>query len=140
MAEQSFTLNFKGYWREANIASIPNHEGVYCVYECTYNKDSKTVFLNSLIYISEAEDVNQRINNHEKRMIWKAGFGQGNELCFSTAPVDYAYRDRIEATLIFKHKPPANDDYKHSFPFDKTTILITGVTDLLSQIFTVERT
>ncbi|MGB3479859.1 MAG: hypothetical protein WBB67_11945 [bacterium] len=60
-------------------------------------------------------------------------------MCFSFAHFESAYRDRVEAALIFKQKPPINDDYKDSFPFDKTTILITGASELLVPIFTVER-
>jgi len=140
MAEQSFNLNFKGYWHEANIVSIPPEGGLYCVYSCTYNKDNDTVAVNKLIYIGEADDVNQRISKHEKWQAWKSHLNSGEEVCFSTAHVDSTSRERIEAALIFKHKPPVNDDYKYSFPFDRTTILVSGVSALLVQIFTVNRT
>lgn len=52
MAEKLFKLTFDGYWLEANKGSIPKKSGVYCVYECTYNKDKDTVTLHKLIYIS----------------------------------------------------------------------------------------
>jgi len=92
-----------------------------------------------LIYIGEADDVNQRIKSHEKWPEWKYSLGGGEELCFSFAHLESTYRERVEVALIFKHKPPVNDDYKDSFPFDKTTILISGATELLFQIFTVEK-
>jgi excinuclease UvrABC nuclease subunit len=140
MSEQSYTLNFKGYWHEANVKSIPCQAGVYCVYACRHDYARNQVILGRLLYIGEAEDVNQRVKNHEKWQEWKKALGIGEELCFSAARFESANRTRVEAALIFKHKPPLNDDYKDSFPFDRTTILITGASDLLVPIFTVERT
>jgi len=140
MAEQSYNLNFKGYWRESHIDSIPFDSGIYCVYTCSFNEKTKTVIINKLIYVGEADDVNQRIKNHEKWPGWRKALGFGEELCFSFAHFESTYRERVEAALIFKHKPTLNDDYKDSFPFDKSTILISGATELLFQIFTVERT
>jgi len=139
MAEQSFNLNFKGYWLESHIDSIPSDPGIYCVYACSFNKQTKTIIINKLIYIGEADDVNQRIINHEKWPDWRKELDFGEELCFSYAHIESTYRERVEAALIFKHRSPLNDVYKDSFPFDRTTILISGATELLFQIFTVER-
>ena len=90
--------------------------------------------------IGESGDVNDRIANHEKWNKWKNEVSKGNELCFSFAYVESLYRNRVEATLIFKHKQPMNDEHKWSFPFDRTTIIISGKAVLLSTYFTVERT
>ncbi len=139
MSEQSFTLNFKGFWLESHIDSIPFDSGIYCVYACSFNKQTKTVIINKQVYVGEADDVNQRRKNHEKWPDWKKALSYGEELCFSFAHFDSPNRTRVEAALIFKHKSPINDDYKDSFPFDKTTILLSGATELLFQIFTVER-
>jgi excinuclease UvrABC nuclease subunit len=140
MTDQAFTLNFKGYWHQANIDSIPCHPGIYCVYECYHDHAKNQVLLRRLLYIGEAEDVNQRIKNHEKWPDWKKALKAGEELCFSFTSIITIHRVRIEAALIYKHKPPDNDDYLNSFPFDRTTILLTGTTDLLIPMFTVERT
>ena len=139
MSEQSFNINFRGYWLESHIASIPSDPGIYCVYACSFNEKTKTVIINKLIYVGEADDLNQRIKNHEKWPDWRKALDFGEELCFSFAHFDSSNRTRVEAALIFKHKPSLNDDYKDSFPFDKTTILLSGATELLFQIFTVER-
>ncbi|MBA7493792.1 hypothetical protein ES702_04357 [subsurface metagenome] len=140
MAERKFNIEFDGYWREKNKGSVPSRSGVYCVYECTYNADTDKVSIHKLIYIGEAGDVNKRIADHEKWDEWKEYVRSGNELCFSFAYVESSDRDRVEAALIFKHKPPANDEYKDSFPFDKTTISSSGKTVFLNTYFTVERT
>lgn len=140
MAEQEFEIKFEGYWREPNITDIPSKSGVYCVYECTHNASKSTVTIHKLVYIGEAENVGDRVADHEKWDDWSKEVRKGNQLCFSYAYVESYYRTRIEAALIFKHKPPLNDDYKYSFPFDRTTISASGKTALLSTYFTVERT
>jgi len=140
MAEQTFKVEFDGYWREPNIGGIPNKSGVYCVYECTYNENNKTVSIHKLIYIGEAGEVKDRIQNHELWSKWKKHVREGNQLCFSFGYVESDNRDRVEAALIFKHKPPENSEYIDSFPFDKTTISLSGRTALLNTNFTVERT
>ena len=140
MAEKTIDVTFDGYWRDANKGGIPAQSGVYCVYECTYNAATKTVDLRTLIYIGEADNVQDRIANHERYNDWLSHVRAGNELCFSFGGVDAAIRDRAEAALILKHKPPENTEYVDSFPFDKTTMQLTGKTALLVTAFTVYRT
>jgi excinuclease UvrABC nuclease subunit len=140
MTEQTFNLNFDGYWREQNINGIPTSSGVYCVYECTHNVNKGTVTIHRLLYIGEAADVNDRVKNHEKWNEWRRLVNRENEFCFSYAPVESVYRARTEAALIFKHKPPLNREYKDSFPFDRTTIITSGKNAKLYERFTVERT
>lgn len=140
MAARKFEIEFEGYWRECAISGIPSESGVYCAYECTHNVSEKNVSLHRLLYIGEADDVKDRVAKHEKWGQWKHETGEGNELCFSFARVGVLYRNRIEAALIFKHKPPVNDEYKWSFPFDETTLSLTGKNARLLTDFTVVRT
>jgi len=140
MAEQTFSLTFDGYWRDQNSGGVPGESGIYCVYECKYDAQEKTVSLKTLIYIGEADNVRDRIAGHERRDDWLKHVRAGNELCFSFAPVQSAHRDRCEAALIFKHKPPENTEYVDAFPFDKTGINLSGETALLTSTFTVLRT
>jgi hypothetical protein len=49
-------------------------------------------------------------------------------------------RARCEAALIFAHRPPGNTEYKTAFPFDRTTIKLSGKIDLLNPAFAVNRT
>lgn len=134
----TIAIEMEGYWREANVGGVPNKSGVYSVYECTYNKTENTVTLNKLIYIGESADVGSRLANHEKRPDWKKHVRSGNELCYSFGQVPSSTRERAEAALIYKHKPPVNTEYVNSFPFPKTTISLTGKTALLHTSFTVE--
>ncbi|WP_339171851.1 GIY-YIG nuclease family protein [Anoxybacillus sp. FSL W8-1294] len=140
MAEKIFNVDFKGYWREPNIRGIPEESGVYCVYECKHNVSNKTVTIHRLIYIGESDNVNERIKNHEKWDEWKQYVGLGRELCFSFGYVESTYRERVEAALIYEHKPPVNVEYKSCFPFDKTTVKTSGANSKLKTEFTVLRT
>jgi len=140
MAEKTIASEFDGYWRDKDKGSIPSKSGVYCVYECTYNSEKDSVSIHRLIYIGEADDVKDRIAKHGKRDKWLKHVRRENELCFSLGGVGSTDRSRAEAALIFKHKPPENDEYVDSFPFDKTTVSLSGKTALLTTRFTVDRT
>ena len=137
MATETFDINIEGYWADSRKDYIPNHSGVYFVFECTFNEVAKTVNIHSLIYIGESDEVRDRILNHEKYYDWKKYVRPGNTLCFSIGEVSESYRERAEAAYIFRHKPPENEEYTDSFPFDQTTVNSSGRTDLLDQSFTV---
>jgi len=140
MAEMTFNINFDGYWREKNIDGIQLKSGIYCVYECTYNSKEETISVYRLIYIGEANNIRDRIKNHDKRDRWEKYVRDGNELCFSFGEMKAEHRNRVEAAFIFKHKPPANEEYKEAFPFDTTTINVTGKSTGLYSIFSVRTT
>lgn len=140
MAAKTYSLTYKGYWRDKNRGGVPAESGVYSVYAGTYDAQMDKVSLRLLIYIGQAENANERLANHEKEKDWKKHLRSGEELCFSFAPVQAADRDRVEAALIHHHKPPENSDYVNSFPFDQTTISTSGANALLSAYFTVYRT
>ena len=122
MAEKTIKIKFEGYWRDEKKSRVPAQSGVYCVYECRYNQTEDTVSLITLIYIGEADNVRERIANHEKYQDWLKHVRNGNELCFSFGPIISADRERTEAAMIFKHKPPENEEYMYSFPFDGNLI------------------
>ncbi|MCK4643366.1 GIY-YIG nuclease family protein [bacterium] len=139
MSHKTITINFDGYWRDVNKNSIPNKSGIYCVYECTHNRDKENITIHKLIYIGEAGKVRDRILGHEKREKWLQYVGKGNVLCFSFGDIDNeADRERAEAAVINKEKPPVNEEYKNNFPFDSTTIKLTGEITLLHNNYTVE--
>jgi len=140
MAAQTYSIEFDGYWREKNKGSVPSKSGIYCVYSCVHNVTEKNITIKKLIYIGESENVDQRIDGHEKLPDWKNHLNSGEVLCYSFGGVSSANRDRCEAAMIYKHKPPENSEYANSFPFDKTTMNLSGKTAKLTTNFTVNRT
>ena len=138
MAAESYVLDFDGYWREPNISGLPDKSGIYGVYAATYDSSAKTVSLNRLVYIGESGDVRDRVQNHEKWPKWRRELKTGEILCFNMAPISpQEDRERAEAAMIFKHKPPCNEEYVNEFPFDQTTITTQGKNALMYSQFTV---
>ncbi len=135
--ELVFNVDIEGYWREINKSGTPNYSGVYFVYEGNYNAISNTLTLKKLIYIGESDNVKSCIETHDKRNEWLSYVRQGNELYYSAGPVETEYRSRVAEAYIFKHKPPANDELKYSFPFDQAVVISTGSTALLITYFTI---
>lgn len=130
-------LEFKGYWPENMIESMPKQGGIYCVYEVKNNYGTNTSIV-KLIYIGEATNIYDRIKNHEKWPEWRKSCSHaGSIICFTAAPIMSPDRERAEAALIYYHKPPVNDEYKYSFPFDTTTVYVTGAIGTLENMFTV---
>lgn len=141
MAAKSYSLNFEGYWREQHIGGLPAQSGIYGVYAATYNSSSDTVTLIRLIYLGEAENMRDRVKNHEKWSRWRGELRIGEELCFNAALIGQAEdRKRAEAAMIYEHKPPCNEEYVHNFPFDTTTITTLGRNALMVSYFTVHPT
>jgi len=140
MSAKTISLMFDGYWRETNISGVPKKAGIYVVYECSYNEWQNSVSLLKLVYIGKSDDdANNRIANHEKWSQWRRHCGATHEICFSFSEVTInSDRERAEAALIYQHKPPVNDQYVYDFPFEETTVRLTGKIALLSAYFTVE--
>lgn len=137
MNADTYNIELKGYWRDKNKGGIPNHSGIYFVYECTYNQDRGTVIIHKLIYIGESETVRDRIANHDKLKDWLKHVRKRNTLCYSTGKVESGDRKRIEAALINNLSPPENERKSENFPYKGITIVLTGRNALLPEMFTV---
>lgn len=108
-----YELNFNGYWIDSRISGIPKTSGVYLVYRCTYDNDG--VSLKELLYIGQAENLYERISNHDKKDLFKKQCKEGETLCYSVAEVLPNNLDIVENALIFAQKPQLNAEYKDSF-------------------------
>ena len=137
MPLREFKIEFNGYWREENKAALPCEFGIYCVYACSFNAIQKEVSISKLIYVGAAENVNEKIANHEKLGEWKGYLNYGEQLCYSFGAVEHADRARCVAAIIFTHRPPANSDYLDRFPFERTILSLTGHTPGLRSVFSV---
>lgn len=140
MAEQSYYLEFGGYWRVPNKSGLPAKSGIYCVYACTYNKQTDKVTLLRVLYIGESDNVKDRVSGHERWGDWEAELNWGEVLCFTAALISPdGARQRAEAAMIYKHEPPCNEEHVHLFPFETTTVSTSGKVALLHERFTVYR-
>ncbi len=138
----TISLAYEGYWREPNAVSIPNKSGVYSAYACTYDSAAGTVSIRKLLYIGESATVRDRVQQHLSGATgrsWKTHLLGGEVLCFAYAPIANPTRERAEAALIYKHKPPENTEYVNSLPakWSPTTVKTSGRNALLSAQFTV---
>lgn len=140
MAVQTYAVQFDGYWREPSKSGVPDQSGIYCVHACTHDTQADTVSLRKLIYIGESDNVRSRISSHEKQRDWERSLKSGEQLCYNFGAVAATSRARCEAAMVFKHKPPENTEYVNEFPFDQTTMNLSGRTALLHTSFTVYRT
>jgi hypothetical protein len=134
---QLYHLSFSGDWLEpaiAKIGGLPAVPGIYCVYAAINCMHS--IRINRLLYISQADDIQSRVRRHEKWLQWNSQLSPYEEVCFSAAKV-YTERDRIEAAMIFQHKPPCNSDHIEGFPFPATAVRLAGTIDLLLPAFSV---
>lgn len=137
--QQSFNQQINGYFIDQNSSSLPESSGIYFVYECTYNLITNSVDIKQLIYIGESEDINNRINNHEKKEEWLQHVNKGNTLCFSYTLITKE-RERVEAAYIFKHQPPVNIDHKKHYNYEATQIISSGQISLINPNFIVHPT
>lgn len=134
---KTISLNFKGYWLEDKKLSVPEGSGVYCVYAGTYHAETDRVSLRELIYVGESSDVRARLENHERLNDWKRRLRIGETLCYTVATVNASDRERAEAAVIYRHKPPCNVEYINRFPFENTYIETSGSNRFLEAAFTV---
>ncbi|MGX2031600.1 GIY-YIG nuclease family protein [Methylocaldum gracile] len=133
----NFSIAFEGYWREKKKRGMPAKSGVYCVYTCIYSGKKQTCSPQKLIYIGSSENVRDCLEDHVKQADWESHIDTGEELCFNFAPMDAETLERCAAALIFKHKPPENSEYVRDFPFDTTSLTLSGTAGFLSKSFTV---
>jgi excinuclease UvrABC nuclease subunit len=130
-------LDFDGYWLEDDKTDVPGVSGVYCVYAGKYLAEANRVGLRELIYIGESGNVRDRLANHERLRDWTRQLRTGETLCYAVAKVNSGDRERAEAAVVYRHKPPCNVEYISRFPFDSTHIEISGRNCFRETAFTV---
>ena len=135
---KTISLDFKGYRRDVNKGGLEEDAGIYCVYRCVYDKDDGTVDLKELLYIGEADNIHDRLDNHERLDDWKAHLKKGEQLCYSRAHIaDKKLRLRAEAALIYYHKPCENTQHINDFGYPETEMKLSGDCEFLEKYFIV---
>ena len=124
---KTISLAFKGYRRDVNKGGLEEYSGIYCVYRCTYNATAKEVDLKELLYIGQADNIHDRLANHERLDDWKCHLEKDEQLCYSRARVDDEdTRLCAEAALIYHYKPCENTQHKDYFGYPKTKVSLSG--------------
>lgn len=136
-------INFKfEVYDEGRYDQLPNAEGVYACFACTVNKDG-TYHCERKIYIgiTEKQGFKKRIDQHVKQdhSKWKKYYDPKTEhLVYVIAEDDTDILQTIEAALIFKNQPLANDEYKDHYQgeYKKITVECSGNKGILSDVIT----
>ena len=101
------------------------------VYRCIYDSTSDKVTLNEIIYIGQAEDLNERLNNHDKYSRFQNACESGEEICYAYANVSMDDLDIVENALVFAQKPSLNSDLVDSYNHESAAFLVEGKCKLL---------
>lgn len=137
---KTYELEFKGYLQDKNKTSLPHVPGIYCVYKGTLLPDD-TVELDKIVYLGEAEDINDRHNKreHEHYKDFVRVCGGADYVWYNAAEVlgGENERKRVENALIYKLQPEINDQGKDSFNYPQTTIKSKGDHCFIPDTFTV---
>lgn len=126
-----YIIYFKGYRRDCNKATLPHYSGIYIVYRCLYKTTTGKVILKGIVYIGQAEDLNERLNNHEKYSEFMNACKTNEEICYAYANVSLDDLDIIENALIYSQKPPLNTDLINSYNHESASFMIEGCCSLL---------
>src|SRR5689334_19966784 len=98
---QSINIVIEGYWRDQNKRGLPAYPGIFFVYQTKYNAESDMVSLINVIYVGEADNIRERVATHPLYPAWISYLNEGEQLCFSWAYVDGAFKTMVKAAFIF---------------------------------------
>ncbi len=141
MTDQILSPKILGYWTDEHRREIPDASGIFLVFRAGIDPDTKTMEVQELLYVGEHRSARYGIENDATRTTWQAFLQPDEELWYAVGLCSYLHRDRLAAAMINAHKPRFNDhsEYLDRFPFDETTVHVSGKKDKLRSIFTVQR-
>lgn len=126
-----YNILFRGYRRDSNKAGLPTYSGIYMVYRCTFNQEKQTVSLKELLYIGQAQNIQDRISHHNMHQEFIDATNDGEQICYSYAEVNEQDLDIVENALIFAQKPRLNDELKDNYNHKPAQFNIEGQCALL---------
>ena len=132
---KKYNVLFNGYRRDVNNAGLPTYSGIYIVYRCTFNEGKQTVSLKELLYIGKAENIQERILNHNKRPEFMAALIEGEQICYSYAEVKEQDLDIVENALVYAQKPRLNEELVDSYNHEPAQFNIEGKCSLLNYTY-----
>ena len=99
-------------WHYGQSSSFPESSGIYCVF---------SEHLGDLIYIGQASNIRERIQNHERWSDFEK-HKTGEQLATTYALLGVSYRDEVEGRLIKNNKPPENKTVPTAYFYGKLTL------------------
>lgn len=121
-------------------ADLPHEQGLYCIYRCKHVFRTLPYEM-ELRYIGKAEDLHNRLDDHEKEQACQKELTDGETLYFTWALASDKDMLRLaEAALIHHFRPYHNSDFKDHFPFDDTDVTVTDPLGTLTGSFNVKCT
>lgn len=145
MSSYSYILTFEGYYKLFD--TITTKPGIYCLYGQGPRKDGGSG--RELLYIGMTTDsLRDRVTSHFYSDTWSEILASDQSLCASTAIYPFESGElyglatetelnRVEAAMIYQHRPPHNKMYKDHFPFPDITITLKGDCDQLTPHFKI---
>lgn len=134
--DDTFKITIEGLWREGARDTYPQYPGIFFVFEA--KKDGRKLVPLKLVYVGAAGNVREGILSFMEQFNFPRYIRLENTVCFLTAQLNGQMEaQRILGAYIYAHKPPANDQYKYTFPFPDTRILSEGVTCFLKDDFRI---
>jgi len=127
----TYNINFEGYWLEKNKGNMPHCVGVYVVYRSIYNATANIVDLKEIIYIGQAQDINERINTHDRLADFKDALGNDETLCYACAQIKKPDLDIVENALIIAQSPRLNAKKDTTLNFDNCQFVVSGQCELI---------
>ena len=135
----TFEVDFAGLVKEDNLDKLPEVSGIYNIWEA-FDRGGGDIAFCSLLFVGPSDNIHKAVTSMLPGINWKKQPRGHTSLYITYAEVNATDRTRIAAALIHESTPPLNDEhYKQAFPFDDTTLHLSGHTGLLPTYFTIER-
>ncbi|KAA6348169.1 hypothetical protein EZS27_004375 [termite gut metagenome] len=137
----TYNLEFEGFYRDAIKASLPAYSGLYFVYRGLRLKNEKGFYyckLKELIYIGQAKNVNERVNEQrDDYPDWQGSLENDEILYFAVCKVDEDALDDVEAACIYHAKPRFNKVNAQSYNGSSIHISSKGSINLFDKDFSI---
>ena len=135
MSTRMIEVNMSGWISEFKKDLLPSRQGVYLVFggvACgTKNeKGENEAYINHLIYIGQSEDIQSRLESHEKTERFESALKGDETIFYYYIKVGEDVVDDCEGALIrhFRNTPIINKKCKESFTsdYEKIHVVISG--------------
>lgn len=135
---EEIKLHFQGSLSDEDRNRMPDYCGVYLVYRGIWSEKDKLFYCHEILYIGQANNINQRHISHERRGDFLSSCRAGEIVFYSYAKVPASHLNRVESALLYHTKPVLNDYGIDSYPYDPIHILSDGACALLDADIVVE--